>query len=93
MEAAIKSILEKPRIIGDLHESCFRSYHILEQVLLMVERGDSKESIFEVVEYLREVEDKKEDKKTCPFCIGVGRKFIRNNKWQICPVCKGERVV
>lgn len=37
------------------HESVLRSYQILDYVLGMVERGDSKETIFEVVEMLREL--------------------------------------
>ena len=45
-----------PTVIDKVHESCFRSYHILNHVLKMVERGDSKETIFEVVELLRESE-------------------------------------
>lgn len=43
-----------PTIIEGIHESCFRSFHILERVLTMVERDDSKETIFEVVEFLQE---------------------------------------
>ena len=38
----------------NVHESMLRSYHILELVLEMIERGDSKESIFDVVKFLRE---------------------------------------
>lgn len=42
----------------NIHESIFQSYHILDKVLQMVDRGDSKETIFEVVELLR---SRKED--------------------------------
>ena len=38
---------------GRVHESIFKSYHILEQVLKLVERGVDKETIKEIVEYLR----------------------------------------
>lgn len=47
-------IQKMPTTIEKIHESVYRSYHILEYVLNMVERGDSKDSIFEVVEFLRE---------------------------------------
>lgn len=48
----LKEIQRTPTTLEKIHESCFRSYHILEQVLKMVERGDSKETIFEVTEML-----------------------------------------
>lgn len=47
-------IQRTPTTLNNLHESSFRSYHILEQVLKMVEREDSKETIFEVVELLKQ---------------------------------------
>lgn len=37
---------------GDTHESIFRSYHILNKVIEMIDRGDSKETIFEVIDFL-----------------------------------------
>ena len=49
----LKTIQAKPTTLENIHESCFRSYDILEQVLIMVERGDTKETIFEVVEFLK----------------------------------------
>jgi len=49
----LQGIKELPNTINNIHESCFRSYHILSQVLEMIERGDSKETISEIVEYLR----------------------------------------
>ena len=42
-----------PTVINSTHESMYRSYHILEKVLEMVDRGDSKETIFEVVNFLQ----------------------------------------
>lgn len=54
MTKSLKEIQRMPTCLEKIHESCFRSYHILDQVLNMVERGDSKETIFEVVEFLRE---------------------------------------
>ena len=54
MDKTLKQIQMKPTCLENRHESCFRSYSILEQVLIMVERGDSKETIFEVVEFLKE---------------------------------------
>lgn len=51
---SLKEIQKMPTCVSAIHESCYRSYHILDQVLNMVKRGDSKETIFEVVEFLRE---------------------------------------
>jgi len=48
-----KSIVNSPTVINNVHESSYRVYHILEQVLKMVKRGDCPETIVEVVEYLR----------------------------------------
>ena len=39
---------------GKVHESIFKSYHILEYVLMLVERGVDKETIKEMVEYLKQ---------------------------------------
>ena len=49
-------ILQRPTTIDNVHESCFRSYSILEQVLIMVGRGDSRETIEEVAEMLSSAE-------------------------------------
>lgn len=45
-------IQRMPTSIDKIHESCFRASQILVQVLNMVERGDSKETIMEVVDLL-----------------------------------------
>lgn len=37
---------------GEVHESIFRSYHILDKVIQMIDRGDSKQTIFEMIDYL-----------------------------------------
>jgi hypothetical protein len=50
----LSDIQKMPTSIDKIHESCFRSYNILRQVLVMVERGDSSETIFEVANMLRE---------------------------------------
>ena len=50
----LKEIQMKPTCLENIHESCFRSYSILDQVLRMVQRGDTKETIMEVVEFLNE---------------------------------------
>jgi hypothetical protein len=54
MEHTLKQIQGRPTTLDNIHESCFRSYSILDHVLKMVERGDSKETIFEVVEFLKQ---------------------------------------
>ena len=49
----IPEILRHPTVIDNVHESAaYRSYHILEYVMLMIERGDSKETIKEIVQFL-----------------------------------------
>lgn len=50
----IERILSQPTVYENVHESIFRSYHILDKVMEMIERGDSKESIKEIVAYLKE---------------------------------------
>ncbi len=50
----LHKIIEMPTTFKNIHESCFRSYHILKKVLYMIERGDSQQTIFEVVEFLSE---------------------------------------
>jgi hypothetical protein len=51
---SLSDIQKMPTSIDKVHESCFRSYHILRQVLVMAERGDSSETIFQVANLLRE---------------------------------------
>jgi len=48
----LKEITEQPTVLNNTHESCYRVSSILQQVLEMIDRGDSKESIHEVVDYL-----------------------------------------
>jgi hypothetical protein len=48
---------------GKIHESIFRSYHILNYVLEMVNRGDSKETINDVVAFLQASEEEKTRKR------------------------------
>lgn len=49
---SLMQIQEMTTVINTVHESCYKSYHILEHVLKMVERGDSKETILEMVQLL-----------------------------------------
>lgn len=51
-----EQIIGFPTTHNNVHESVYRSYHILEYVLLMVERGDSRETIYEMAELLRSKE-------------------------------------
>jgi hypothetical protein len=48
----LEQIKELPNTVNNIHESVFRSYHILYKVLELIERGDSKETILEIVNYL-----------------------------------------
>lgn len=52
----IAEIKNMPLVKEHIHESTYRSYHILNMVLEMIERGDSKETIVEVVNFLRQEE-------------------------------------
>ena len=45
-------IKEMPTVVDNRHESLFKSYHVLEQIRQMLERGDSKETVLEVIEFL-----------------------------------------
>jgi len=54
MANTLKGIQNMPTTLEKVHESSYRSYHILNHVLLMIERNDSKETIFETVALLRE---------------------------------------
>ncbi len=53
----LKEILEHPTVLNNTHESCYRAYHVLKQVLEMVKRGDSKETIFEFLELVDETKN------------------------------------
>lgn len=48
----LRLILDKPIIKDDIHESIFRSNGILMYILEMVKRGDSKETIWDVYDFL-----------------------------------------
>lgn len=52
----LNQIQMMPTLMDKVHESCFQSFHILNFVLIMVERGDSKETILELVEMLRNID-------------------------------------
>jgi hypothetical protein len=45
----IEDIRRLPTELDGIHESCFRSFHVLNLVCSMVKRGDSKETIIMVV--------------------------------------------
>jgi hypothetical protein len=49
----LHEIQKMPTSIDKIHESCFRNSQILVHVLNMIERGDSKDTIFEVVDLLK----------------------------------------
>jgi len=61
----LKEIQRLPISLENIHESCFRSYHILNQVLEMIGRNDSANTIFEVVEFLKEYPVDTEFTKKC----------------------------
>lgn len=49
----IKEIIEMPTVVDNVHESVFRAYHTLYYVKTMVERGDSKETIIDFIDFIR----------------------------------------
>ena len=49
----LDKIIEMPTIYNNTHESIYRVFHVLEYVLDMVDRGDSKETILEVADFLK----------------------------------------
>ena len=58
-------ILEQPTVLDNKHESLYRCYHVLNYISTMVVRGDSKETILEVIGLLRGFEgDVKKNKTT-----------------------------
>jgi hypothetical protein len=49
----MQCIILQPTVIDNNHESLFRCNSILDYVLKMIKRGDSKETIIDTVEFLR----------------------------------------
>ena len=54
VESKLKTIIEIPTMLDNIHQSCFRSSHILLYILDMVQRGDSEETIMDVYYFLSE---------------------------------------
>lgn len=57
----IQEIKDFPTSIGNTHESVLQSYQLLKKVKEMVERGDSRETILEVIEFVTERKTTNED--------------------------------
>jgi len=47
----IDTIATLPTILGNTHESVLRSYNVLQYVTELLKRGDSRETILELLEY------------------------------------------
>jgi hypothetical protein len=58
----IKEIISLPTVIDNNHESLYRSYHTLRYIMIMVNRGDSAETINEMFEFLQKANFKEEGK-------------------------------
>ena len=56
VQPELERILNMPTKVGQVRQSVFRSNGILMHILKMVERGDSKETIWDVYAYLNETE-------------------------------------
>lgn len=54
MYMRLKDIKKMPTVLEEVktHESVLRSFHIARKLMEMIERGDSKETIKEVFEFL-----------------------------------------
>ena len=52
----IERIQRLPNTIGDIHESCYKSFHVMNLISTMLERGDSKETILMVLRHFGETE-------------------------------------
>lgn len=48
----IKQIRELPTVIDNTHESVLRAYQILEKVKVMLERGDSPDTVLELIDFM-----------------------------------------
>ncbi len=54
---ALKNIQSMPVVYENIHESVFRSYQILDYVILMISRGDSKETMLDIIDFLKDGEN------------------------------------
>lgn len=57
----IRDIIEFPTVIRNMHESCYKSYQVLEYVKAMLLRGDSPETVLEVIDHIYCPQKPKED--------------------------------
>jgi hypothetical protein len=57
----IWDIRQTPTLIGNTHESVYRSYQILEKVKEMLIRGDSSETIIEAIEFMERLGNETKD--------------------------------
>jgi hypothetical protein len=78
----LQYIKSKPQTHNNTHESIYRSYSVLDYVLKMVERGDSKETIIEIATFLM-----KDDTETINVCNHVWEENMDNRKQIVCRKC------
>ena len=45
----IKRVIETPKVIGSVSQTCYRSYDVLQYVMKMLKRGDSYETILDMI--------------------------------------------
>lgn len=53
MEHEIDYIRSRPTLVCNTHESTLQAYQILNKVEAMLKRGDSRETILEMIDYLK----------------------------------------
>ena len=77
---SIKEIIAMPRVLQNIHESSFRSYHILEHILEMVNRGDSKKTILDMATFLHH--HNKPEMITFPEPLNPEEKEALKEEWE-----------
>ena len=48
----IKRVIETPKVIGSVSQTCYRSYDVLQYVMKMLKRGDSYETILDMIAFM-----------------------------------------
>jgi len=53
----ISQVIKMQTTRGNVHESCYQSFSLLEYVIEMLERGDSHETILGIINYIKNYEE------------------------------------
>lgn len=85
----IQEIKDYPTCIGNNHESLLQSFQLLKKVKEMLERGDSKKTILEVIYFVQEP-SKLQENKTCNHVWGTSKEIHNGhegNSYAVCIKC------